>query len=1036
MNSTKFQRTLRPRLWTQVALCFVVMIGILVVLPSGPAVAQGTSNPAPVQTFYLTLPEDDALAVMQAINTSGGSVPASTSPVVTYFSIAIGADGTYVYYDQWENGYDSDIANPANLYGAGNPGGTQIWGNGLAADGCAPNINGVPLACTDAADALNAGDVIIPSNSVVVPRDSATICFDAGDKIGASEWIAMARAAWATGSGTLLAFAHEMYATLEWNSAYESPVGANTPNDGSMFEYAALSIMASKNNTTVQIDANGDGAFENTQTLNEGSSYLATGISRGARVESTDEAKPIQVVLVTGDIGSNYESRDMNLLPVSTYGTSYWSPVGVDTEDSGPTRLFLYNPSTNGNIYITCARRFPYPTTVTQGPVAARGVVTLDLSSNSGAHCYASNSSGTATGEPIFGVGTVDTDGQAWDWSFTLFPDSFLTTDALVGLGLGRDPTSGTSTSENGGPLWVTPVCNTYVYVDWNDDGAADTIDLNGDGDTNDTNVDGISEVNSSNGILVTSLKSVRLFEPTLDSEPYDQSGARVWSRTASGVGYGGTPGCSLAVAWGQDPRRATAGAPGLDVGTSVPPMRQIAGTKSLALKTDVDGDGQLSPGDIATYNMTVRNTGGAEVSNVYIYDTVPANTTYVDNSTERDIGDGSGWVDIADDTSGTTFPLDVAGGVLLGDLAPGAIFYVRFDVILGDGAYGDVTNCNMAYTDSSDIERCATNLVAAYDWGDLPDSYGTSLAQNGARHSYSGLILGEWFDRELQGNPVADADGDDDSETTLPQDDDEDGIANAANGIAWFEANAAFAVEAGGGEGCLNVWMDFTNDDGDYEASTPYTSYTDGNFTNAAGGYDTATVDGTTYSEHIAVNVLVPAGTTTVPVAVPPCLNGGDTTSYYFRFRLSPTVNGTCPTAVAPTGIVEGGEVEDYLFELGTPTAVELKWFDVTGTSEAITLGWETASEVDNLGFDLYRAESADGPLARLNGSLIPSQAPGSPTGFVYSYVDDTAVAGIAYYYWLEDIDIYGRVTQHGPVSAVLMPGGQYRLFVPVVTK
>ena len=48
-------------------------------------------------------------------------------------------------------------------------------------------------------------------------------------------------------------------------------------------------------------------------------------------MESTDATKPIQVVLVTGDIGSNYESRDMNLLPVSAYGSSYWSPVGVNT---------------------------------------------------------------------------------------------------------------------------------------------------------------------------------------------------------------------------------------------------------------------------------------------------------------------------------------------------------------------------------------------------------------------------------------------------------------------------------------------------------------------------------------------------------------------------------------------------------------------------------------------------------------------------------------------------------------------------------
>jgi hypothetical protein len=360
------------------------------------------ANPAPVQTFYVTLPEADALTVLSGINA------AAVSPVTTYFSVAIGVGGTRVYYDQWENGYDSDIANPTNVYSAGNPGGTQIWGNSLAADGCAPNKNGVAVTCTDGNDTFSAGDVIIPSSSIPIPRVSSNIFFDARDKVGASSSIAMARASWAAGSGTLNAFAHEMYATAEWGTAYESPVGTTTayPAQGytgqGMFEYAALSIMATQNNTTVQIDKDANGSYETNVTLQEGGTTLVTPVSQGARVQTTDAAKPIQVVLVTGDIGSNYESRDMNLLPVSAYGSSYWSPVGNNTGlnyTPGPTRLFLYSPSTGGPAYITCVRRAPTPTTVTQA-VIARGVVYVDLNDNSGAHCYAaSDSSGGAKRE-------------------------------------------------------------------------------------------------------------------------------------------------------------------------------------------------------------------------------------------------------------------------------------------------------------------------------------------------------------------------------------------------------------------------------------------------------------------------------------------------------------------------------------------------------------------------------------------------------------------------------------------------------------
>ena len=66
-------------------------------------------------------------------------------------------------------------------------------------------------------------------------------------------------------------------------------------------------------------------------------------------------------------------------------------------------------------------------------------------------------------------------------------------------------------------------------------------------------------------------------------------------------------------------------------MGTSIPPLRLIEGTKSLTLQTDTDGDGVLSPGDTATYNITVKNSGSVVVNNVYVYDTVPANTSYVD---------------------------------------------------------------------------------------------------------------------------------------------------------------------------------------------------------------------------------------------------------------------------------------------------------------------------------------------------------------------------------------------------------------------
>jgi hypothetical protein len=67
-------------------------------------------------------------------------------------------------------------------------------------------------------------------------------------------------------------------------------------------------------------------------------------------------------------------------------------------------------------------------------------------------------------------------------------------------------------------------------------------------------------------------------------------------------------------------------------------------------------------------------------------------------------------------------------------------------------------------------------------------------------------------------------------------------------------------------------------------------------------------------------------------------------------------------------------------------------------------------------MGFNLYRAESPAGPYTRLNESLIPGST-FSVKGKKYSYMDSSVTRGKLYYYRLEDINVRGKKTLHGPI-------------------
>jgi hypothetical protein len=112
-------------------------------------------------------------------------------------------------------------------------------------------------------------------------------------------------------------------------------------------------------------------------------------------------------------------------------------------------------------------------------------------------------------------------------------------------------------------------------------------------------------------------------------------------------------------------------------------------------------------------------------------------------------------------------------------------------------------------------------------------------------------------------------------------------------------------------------------------------------------------------------------------------------------------------------------------------PTSVRIAALTAQYRDDDILITWQTASETNLVGFELYRSEGQDEALQRLNESLIPAQGPGSPSGWAYEYLDTTAVPGVTYHYWLDAVDAYGQAIHHGPVVA-----WSHRAFLPVMTQ
>ena len=84
------------------------------------------------------------------------------------------------------------------------------------------------------------------------------------------------------------------------------------------------------------------------------------------------------------------------------------------------------------------------------------------------------------------------------------------------------------------------------------------------------------------------------------------------------------------------------------------------------------------------------------------------------------------------------------------------------------------------------------------------------------------------------------------------------------------------------------------------------------------------------------------------------------------------------------------------------------------TATADGVRVSWVTEMEIDTVGFRVLRG--SERKTLTVLSDLIPSAGYGV-TGASYEFLDNSELRPGRYAYYVEDIDIYGKVTQYGPM-------------------
>lgn len=305
-----------------------------------------------------------------------------------------------------------------------------------------------------------------------------------------------------------------------------------------------------------------------------------------------------------------------------------------------------------------------------------------------------------------------------------------------------------------------------------------------------------------------------------------------------------------------------------------------------LTIEKTVD-DPTPAVGAEVLFTITVSNNGPRDATGILVEDQLPAGLVLVAAiPSQGSYSESAGHWDVGVIDNGNNATLELTCGVLPPPALPETTATNVATILALDQNDPDDTN------DAASVEIDVRPL----DFGDAPDPFDASpghypsvLASDGARHGGDGsLRLGALWDFEYDGQPSANADGDDNMDAS----DDEDGVTWTT---AIVHGNTATVQVEIIGSGKLSAWIDW----------------------NMNGSW----LDP---GEHVIVDAVVETGVQSHEVPVPDDATPGVT---FARFRLD-SAGG-----LTPTGPTTDGEVEDYQI------VVEDSTLNLTATSNPSTL-------------------------------------------------------------------------------------------------